>query len=81
MVQVNMLEAKSQLSALVRQLEEGEQDQVIIARNGHPVAVLISYDSSKVPQRIGIAKGQTFIDEDWDFDEDNEMIARMFGAI
>ena len=37
---VNMLEAKSSLSRLVEALEQGEEHEIIIARNGRPAAKL-----------------------------------------
>lgn len=40
-MQVNMLEAKSQLSKLVQAAQEGED--VIIAKNGHPVARILPF--------------------------------------
>lgn len=40
-MQVNMLEAKNQLSKLVQAAEEGED--VVIARNGVPVARLLPF--------------------------------------
>ena len=40
MVKVNVGEAKANLSQLLKQVEEGEE--VIIARNGQPVAKLVS---------------------------------------
>lgn len=50
---VNMHDAKSKLSSLVEQLEVGLETEVIIARNGVPVARLVPYAA---PQRIGAAK-------------------------
>lgn len=47
---VNTHEAKSRLSELIREAEEGVE--VIIARNGHPVARIISWQpihSERVP--------------------------------
>ena len=83
MVQVNMHEAKTQLSALVRQVEEGTQDRVVIARNGKPVAMIVEYDSSlaPAPQRIGIARGRRLVPDDWDFNEFDDEVASMFGVM
>ena len=82
MVQVNMHEAKTHLSALVKQVEEGMQDKVIIARNGKPVAMIVEYDSSLTPtrRRIGIAKGRKLVPDDWDFNEFDDEVAQMFGV-
>ena len=34
-----------------------------------------------IPDRIGIAKGQDLYDDDYDFDEMNPEIAKMFGVV
>lgn len=58
MHQVNMHEAKTQLSKLVSQLESGAEDEITIARNGRPVARLVKMDEARDSrQRIGTAKG------------------------
>lgn len=55
---VNMLEAKSSLSLLVEAIEQGQQREIIIARNGRPAAKLVPIDTVAVAQRIGIAEGK-----------------------
>ena len=74
---VNMLEAKTHLSRLVQSVERGE-GEVIISRNGKPVAKLVPHVENK-PKRslIGIAKGEFHID--WDaWDAMDAEIAEMF---
>ena len=46
---VNVHEAKTTLSALLAQVEQGEE--VVIARNGQPVAKLTRYQPSRVRER------------------------------
>lgn len=46
---VNTHEAKSRLSELIREVERG--DDVIVARNGHPVAKLIAWPPPR-PERV-----------------------------
>lgn len=75
---VNMLEAKSSLSELVRAVESGEQDEIIIARNGVPAARLVRVVQQKAPRRLGIVEGKYVIPDD--IDVDNDLIAEMFGA-
>lgn len=53
MLTVNMHDAKSKLSSLVERLEVGQESEVIIARNGTPVARLVPYSA---PRRIGAAR-------------------------
>ncbi|KVN81314.1 type II toxin-antitoxin system Phd/YefM family antitoxin [Burkholderia ubonensis] len=50
---VNMHDAKSRLSSLVEALELGRESEVVIARNGHPVARIVPYSA---PRRIGAAR-------------------------
>lgn len=76
MTQVNMLKAKSDLSKLVRMLEEKEEDVIYIARNGVSVAQLTLIPKVDVSKRIGIAKGQIKISDD--FDELDDEIAELF---
>ena len=73
---VNIHEAKTQLSKLLVRISLGEQ--VVIAKNGHPVAELVPVASAK-PQRIPeMLKGQIWMAEDWDSLETNADIASLF---
>lgn len=45
-MQVNMLEAKNCLSSLIVAAEQGEE--VVIARNGVPVAKIVKYDAPRI---------------------------------
>ena len=75
-MQVNVHEAKTQLSKLLELTEQGEE--VTIARNGKPVAKLVPV---AVPDRswvLGSLKGKVWISDD--FDAPDEEIERMFGA-
>ncbi len=74
---INMLEAKSNLSELVRAVESGEQEEIIIARNGVPAARLVPM-KRKSRVRLGVAEGKYVIPED--IDADNDLIAEMFGT-
>ena len=72
---VNIFEAKSQLSKLVHAVETGEQDEIIIARNGRPAARLVPLER-KGGVRIGIAKGKFAAPEE--SEELDRIIAEMF---
>ena len=77
MIQVNMSEAKSELSSLVKSLETHEEDVVVIARNGKPIVQMTLINPVPVSKRIGIAKGKfTAPDE---FDSWDSEIVEMFG--
>lgn len=64
MRQVNMHEAKSQLSRLVESVINGEE--VVIARNGQPVARLVPFTTAAAPRVFGHALGQISIADDFD---------------
>ena len=77
-MQVNILEAKTNLSNLVKLIETGKEDMVVIARYGKPVAKLVTYNDVPVSKRIGVAKGKLKSPED--LDKYNDEIAAMFGG-
>jgi len=64
MEQVNIYEAKTQLSKLVDRAAEG--DEIIIARAGKPVARLTALKREKLPLRPGLLKGKIWIADDFD---------------
>ena len=66
MIQANMLEAKTELSKLIKLLETGQEDVVYIARNNVPVAQLTALDLPTNTKRIGAAKGKFSIPDDFD---------------
>ena len=71
MIQVNMLEAKTNLSKLVAQLESREVDYVIISRNGTPVAKIERFNSSSGERRkLGLCDGEFDIPDDIDIIND-----------
>jgi prevent-host-death family protein len=64
MRQVNVHEAKTQLSKLLEQVEKGER--VVISRAGEPVAVLSAYRAAVRRRRLGLFAGQGRIHDDFD---------------
>lgn len=72
---VNMLQAKSSLSRLVETIELGEEREIVIARNGRPVAKLVPINAT-AEKRIGIAKGLFEVPDD--IDAHNDEVANMF---
>jgi prevent-host-death family protein len=63
-LQVNIHDAKSRLSALLAQVEAGEE--VIIARANKPIARLVPYTPPQAPRRLGEAKGLVEMAPDFD---------------
>ncbi len=74
-MQVNMLEAKNALSRLVAAAERGED--VILARDGKPVAKIVRYQSPKV-KPPGAWKGKVKVSPKWDCPETNAEVAALF---
>ena len=64
MHQVNIHEAKTHLSRLLEEVEAGEE--VIIARNGKPVARLAPIQVIDKPSRPGSLRGRIRMSEDFD---------------
>jgi len=76
MCQVNVFKAKTEFSHLIALLENAEEDEIIIARNGKPVARLLPWTGTDARKRIGVAKGFFAIDDG--FSEDDSNIAASF---
>ncbi len=69
MKQVNMLDAKTHLSRLIADIESHREDEVIVARNGRPVARLVAFETppdGAADRRIGSARGVLTIPDDID---------------
>lgn len=69
MIQVNIHEAKSQLSRLLAKVAAGEE--VIIARSGEPVARLVPIEPRK-NRVLGQYAGRVWISDDFDDPVDPE---------
>lgn len=76
MQSVNMLQAKSSLSRLVEAIEQGEEREIVIARNGRPVARLVPIHTAPPGKRIGVARGKFEVPDS--IDTHNEEVARLF---
>jgi antitoxin (DNA-binding transcriptional repressor) of toxin-antitoxin stability system len=77
MTTVNIFRAKSTLSSLIEKLESGQEQEVVIARHGRPVARLTRLLGNSRP-RIGIAKGHFKVPDNIDLK--NEAILRLFAG-
>lgn len=77
-MQVNMLEAKNRLSSLIVAAERDEE--VVIARNGIPVAKIVKYKASKVAPP-GFWKNQIAYASNWNTDEINSEIEQLFAGM
>lgn len=73
-----MLEAKTNLSRLVDAIERGAEREIVIARNGRPVARLVPVVEGSIQKRIGVARGRFEVPDD--IDAHNAAVARLFAA-
>ena len=77
MTTVNMLDAKTNLSKLVEAVETGTEAEVIIARNGRPVAKLVPI-APRQGQRIGVARGAFIVPDT--IDAENATVEPLFSG-
>jgi prevent-host-death family protein len=77
--QVNMLEAKSQLSRLVKAVLAG--DDVVIASNGVPMVRLVPVKPKRKPRKPGAWSHLPEPAPDWDSPEFNREIADSLAGV
>ncbi len=77
-MQVSVLEAKTKLSGLLKLIESGKEEQIVIARYGKPVAKMVVCNSVPSLKRIGVAKGKFNAPDD--LDKYNDEISKLFGS-
>lgn len=77
-MQVNIHYAKTHLSKLIEQAENGEE--VIVARNGKPVVTLKPVPQKKLKKRsiLGAGIGKIWISDDFNSPETNKEIEDLF---
>lgn len=78
MKQVNMLEAKSNLSRLVKMLESKQEEVIYLARNGTAIVQMTLIPKRSVNRRIGVAEGKFKIPDE--FDQWDKEVEDMFGG-
>lgn len=78
MTQVNMLEAKTELSKLVKMLETKQEDVIYLARNGHAIVQMTLIPKKETQNRIGVAEGKFEVPDD--FDAWDKEMEDMFGG-
>lgn len=74
-MQINLAEAKTLLPTLIAAVEQGEE--VILARDGIPVAKLIQYQAPKI-KPPGAWKNKVVYSEHWNTQDTNEEVAQLF---
>ncbi len=73
---INVLEAKSSLSKLIAEIEQGKAREIIIARHGKPAAKLVPLDTAPSGKRLGVAKGKLVVPDD--IDANNQSMRLLF---
>jgi prevent-host-death family protein len=79
MARYNVHEAKSNFSRLLKKTEEGEQ--VIIMRDGKPVAKLVPFFEQPAPKRkLGWAAGLVVETDGWEKAMNDEEVEELLGG-
>lgn len=76
-MEINIYAAKSQLSQLIRRVADGEE--VVITRNGEPVARLVPVVRPVTTRKLGTLAGTMRIGEDFDAPLPDELLAAFEG--
>ena len=76
-IQVNIFQAKTELSKLISMLERKEQEQIIIARNGKPVATISLYVPTKRKRKLGKFNGKYKLPDD--INDGDKEVCELFG--
>jgi len=64
MYQVNIYEAKTNLSKLIKKVMNGEE--VVITKGNKPLVKMVQIDGAKPKRKLGSAKGKIKITDDFD---------------
>jgi prevent-host-death family protein len=76
-MEVNVHEAKTHLSRLLKRVAAGEE--ITIARAGTPVAKLVAVAPASAVRPLGAMEGQIYIAEDFDAPLPDDILARFYG--
>ena len=74
---VSLFDAKTHLSRLIDQIASGAETEIVISRNGKPVARVVPIESD-ASRRIGLAKGEFKVPDD--IDRQNAEVAAIFNG-
>lgn len=72
---VSLFDAKTHLSRLIDQIASGAENEIVISRNGKPVARVVPIETD-ASRRIGLAKGEFDVPDD--IDAHNAEVAQLF---
>jgi prevent-host-death family protein len=71
---VSLFDAKTHLSRLVEQIASGQESEIVISRNGKPVARMLPIPADAT-RRIGIARGEFEVPDH--IDQHNPEVAKL----
>ena len=74
----NVLEAKTNLSKLIDDVESGREKEIILARNGKPAVRIAPLERRRKPIRLGVVEG--LFESPDDIDGANEYILKLFNG-
>lgn len=77
-MEVNIHEAKTQLSRLLQRVAAGEE--VTIARAGVPVARLVAVEQNSKTRPLGFARGQVWVADDFDAQLPDDLLKGFYGG-
>ena len=78
MYTINIYKAKTNLSKLIKMLEEGKEQEIIITRYGKKVAKLVLFNEDKKAKRLGVAK-DVLKEKQFSLEDIDGEIAKSFG--
>jgi prevent-host-death family protein len=77
-MEVNIHEAKTHFSRLLRRVSEGEE--ITIARAGVPVARLVAVEKTANVRPLGFARDKIWIADDFDAPLPDDLLAAFYGG-
>lgn len=75
---VPMQQVQTDLPGYIHLVETGQETEIVIVRQGKPVARVTAVQEAKPSKRIGAARGRLKVPED--LDRYNDEIAELFGV-
>lgn len=77
MITVNVHEAKTELSRLLKRVAEGEE--VVIAKAGKPIAKLVNIGEPRPASRLGVDKRDWHVPDDFNEPLPEELVKAFWG--
>ena len=76
---VQIQQVQTDLPGYIHMVESGQEPEIIIIRQGKPVARVTAVRDAKPSKRIGVARGRLKVPED--LDQYNDEIAELLGVM